>query len=141
MISLNDFNKPDGTTDWEAYHKAQVAAGDVCDTCRTYIMAPNKDGGRRTCNSCQRLIMDRGEVDHDDFIRCPKCGDHWDPQDNDDYDIFSDGEHMVCCPKCDYEFEVSVNVSYTFTSPELEDDDGEEEHGEGEGPGGSAEEG
>jgi len=134
-IRSEDFKKPNGSTDWDAYTKAKVAAGEVCSSCGEYIVSGAYPKGPRTCGSCQQLIMCKDSVQHDHFIRCPKCGDYWDPMAEED-DVFSDGQHAVCCNKCDHEFEVTTTVTYTFESPDLEKNDAEDEdeHGDGGGP-------
>jgi hypothetical protein len=34
-------------------------------------------------------------------------------------DVYSEGSHGVCCPKCEHEFEVVTEVSYSWRSPAL----------------------
>lgn len=116
MISFTDFEDPvTKKIDWGAYHHAEVAAGQKCTCCGDMIY-PAK-GHPSRCSSCEDLDADP-EVRHDHLIRCPACGNHWKPQDTEDYKTaHEDGDHEVNCPECDHEFTVTTSVSYTYTSP------------------------
>lgn len=117
MISHKDFERADGV-DWAAYLRAQVAAGEKCQQCNSYIPLAglNLFGGKpkvgpTLCGSCRRLRDECGEeVTHDHLIRCPDCGNTFEPE---DYNL--DEEQFFYCPDCEAEFE--VQVSCTFTSP------------------------
>lgn len=137
MISMEDHRKPDGTLDWNSYHRAQIAAGDRCESCGAYIVKLSRDPpGPQRCHDCRSISRGTGEETHERLIRCPKCrATH-----TADYETFGsiheEGEHKVWCPTCEHEFEISTHVSFRFKSPALiqeeepeeeEDDDGEEE--------------
>jgi hypothetical protein len=116
-INIDNFRNEDGTHDWDAHEKAQIAHGDICYSCKAFILFPN---GRATkCNSCLALTTSRVEVTHDRFVRCPKCGKTWKPDWCDDGDLYEEGEHEICCGECDATFTVTTHVSFTFCSPGL----------------------
>lgn len=116
IIKLDDFTSVDGDIDWCAYRKAQVANGEECTLCGACIPRPH--GHPTKCSSCEE-IKGKEELGHETFVRCPKCGDYWDPTHSEDYDLFEDGEHGVSCQDCGCDFTVSTSVSYWFTSPSL----------------------
>ena len=37
MIQFEDFRQEDGNTNWDAYRKAQVDAGEICHKCGNYL--------------------------------------------------------------------------------------------------------
>lgn len=116
MIKMKDYEDTEGNLDWRAYNEAQVAAGEKCSKCHAYISFSK---GRMTeCNDCKTLDQDHGEVSHDDFIRCPRCGHTHYAHDGDSYEILADGEHGYSCMECNYDFEITTHVSFTFNSPE-----------------------
>lgn len=130
MTSINDHRNEDGSADWEAYHAAQVLAGDICQTCGRYIInirafGPAREPAPQDCVDCQRM-NDTCEVTHDKFIRCPSCKHRWDPAEYEDYQVFKEDGDEVCCSECDHEFHVGTSVRYTFTSPELVKEEGSE---------------
>jgi len=115
MITFKDYEDDKGNVDWKAYDAAQVAAGEKCEKCGTHIIFSK--GFMAECGNCKALSQDHGEVSHDGFIRCPRCG-HSDYVHGNDYDeIFEEGEHQFSCTECDYDFEISTHVSFTFDSP------------------------
>lgn len=121
MIMLDQFKKPDGTTDWAAYHDAQVNAGETCYECGHYIIF--SDGkGKRKCADCRSLDSDEGAVDHSDKVRCPKCRHQMNISESELWSLYEDGEHDVSCRHCDHDFVVVTSVSYSFESPELIDE-------------------
>jgi len=120
-IKINDFDNPDGSTDWNAYRKAKKTNGEECTECGRYILFGK--GYPDQCSDCKEAKEGRGDLDHDRLVRCPKCRNMWDPWDAEDYDLFNDGTHDVCCTECDHEFEVETQVSYSFRSPAMEEDD------------------
>jgi len=126
-VKMESFRKPDGSVDWTAYSKAEVANGEKCQGCKTMLLYPK--GYPETCGSCRDLVDDAGEVMHDRRVRCPACKHTWSPRDNEDYDVLEDGEHTVSCPECDHEFEVSTSISWTFHSPALKKHEQEEQAG------------
>jgi uncharacterized C2H2 Zn-finger protein len=125
MTNLSDFKLPDGGYDWDAYHKAQRANGDICFKCGSYILYAS--GHLDMCNGCKDFGDDDGEVTHDSFIRCPKCRHSVSVSDSENYELYEDGEHAVSCTSCDHDFTVSTNISYTFTSPAMGDDGEDDE--------------
>ena len=123
---LDDFKKPDGSIDWEAYTKAQVATGERCRKCGSYILFGS--GYAQECSSCKRLQTD-GEVAHESFIRCPACGQTFNPCG--DYDVYNEGENDITCPSCAHEFTIETRITCSFTSPaRLEDQTAEDEGGQ-----------
>ena len=124
MTFINDHKKEDGTTDWNAYNAAQVACGDICQTCGKYILnirifGPARDPAPQDCTDCRSMNTDDGEVTHDKYLRCPKCKNKWDPFECEDYHVAGDGEHDVYCVECDHTFEVVTHVSHSFESPAI----------------------
>jgi len=115
MIKMEDHEDEHGKLDWKAYGAAQVANGDICSRCRSYVTALGV-GHPRECYDCQALDKPE-EVTHNDTVRCPDCGYTWGAHGGDDYDHLGDGEHNMMCPDCDHEFEISTSVSWSFTSP------------------------
>jgi uncharacterized CHY-type Zn-finger protein len=136
IVSVADHQTPDGKMDWKSYNAASEAArrqdindGVYCSSCGAYLIF-NRGGGRQRCGQC-RGLSEPGELTHDRLIRCPACGDTFNPGDNDHYKLYGDGEHSVTCQNCDHQFEVSTHISYSFTSPPrispAEDDEEPEE--------------
>lgn len=115
MVNLDNYKKEDGRYDWNAYHRAQVNAGERCTACRQIIIFGN--GYPSKCNDCERIQEDADEVSHDSRIRCPKCR-HTSPID-DRYELYSEGEHDVSCDECGHDFQISTYVSHSFRSPAL----------------------
>jgi hypothetical protein len=125
MISIDNYKLPDGRTNWEAYRAAKVANGELCRECGRYITFAK--GYPSLCYECKSLQDDKGEVCHDNYIRCPYCkslseGYH--------EDLRGEGEHTVTCYECEKNFEVSVEYSVTYTSPALCETETEEEEEE-----------
>lgn len=115
MISFNDFENPETKRiNWGAYNKACEDAGERCTHCGAMIFPAT--GHRSRCSDCDSLDQPE-EVEHGSHIRCPACGDSWQPHDREDYSVLSDGENSVRCSECAHEFTVKTVVSYTFTSP------------------------
>lgn len=119
MISFKDFEREDGTVDWQAHGRAEVAAGEKCYQCGDFILYSK--GVRILCFDCNKATED-GELNHDRFLRCPKCRELWNPMDSEDYQVFQEDSHDVSCQECGHDFEVSTAVSYTFTSPAMVED-------------------
>jgi len=65
------------------------------------------------CWECQALARESGATRHSSIVRCPKCGETWEPN----WDDGGEGEHIECCPECNEEFEISVHITFSFTSP------------------------
>lgn len=124
MTNFADFTV-DGTTDWEAYREAQIQAGEICCKCGRYLVF-HKTGQITMCSSCKSIQESKESIQHDTYIRCPKCGNSYEALEFSEFDIFEEGEHDVDCPSCGYFFIVETAVSYNFTSPavadEIEDD-------------------
>lgn len=129
MISFKSFEGPDGKIDWDGYRKAEIAAGDRCYKCGSMIIFGR--GYRDQCASCKSLEEDKGEVWHDDKVRCPKCRHLMQVHGSELYDLYDEGEHDVSCQNCDHDFTVSTRVSHSFQSPELIEESAESESGEG----------
>lgn len=123
MISIDDFQKEDGTTDWDAYNAAdkeeksiEVDNGECCSDCGKYIFPAR--GYPVLCGDCKSLKRDTEAVTHNQFIRCPECRETT-AVDDDHYDLFEDGGHDVCCQNCDADFRIITHVSYSFESPAI----------------------
>lgn len=114
MTNIDNYEKPNGGTDWKAYDEAKRQAGEKCIECGRH-MYPAK-GCPAECNRCKAI--ERPErLDHENVVRCPDCGCQHDMQDGDSYDYFEDGDHIMNCQACDYEFTITTSVSFNFTSP------------------------
>jgi len=123
MTSCKDFEDEKGEVDWDAYHAAQIANGDLCQTCGTYILnirlfGPKRDPAPQDCVDCKRMD-DEVEVTHDKYVRCPKCKYKWDPFECEDYQVLKEDGDEVWCGECGHKFHVGTSIRYTFTSPEL----------------------
>jgi len=119
MIDFSDYRNEDGEIDWAAYHKAEIDNGERCITCGTHMFSIWEENNYpHKCIQCKEL-KEPSKVTHDKLIRCPKCKEKWEPADTEDYEVFQDGEHDICCQHCDHEFTISTMVQYNFTSPEL----------------------
>lgn len=124
---MTDFEKcrlPDGTFDHKKYDELRKqenaerkAKGELCQlpNCNRFIMWSS--GLPQTCGACKSLDNPE-ELHHDDHIRCPKCGRHWNVFDGESYELQADGEHDVTCPDCNHEFEIVTTVRCSFQSPE-----------------------
>lgn len=73
MISFNDYRDKDGSINWGAYRKAQIAAGEICKKCGAYISILRSKGYPELCGDCRSMGEDFGEVTHDKYVRCPNC--------------------------------------------------------------------
>jgi DNA-directed RNA polymerase subunit RPC12/RpoP len=122
---------PTNIADWLRAHRerraAEVANGERCAECGTRTFGAS--GSPRTCQECQSLRSESGEVDSDTHIRCPHCGHITSVVDADLWEIGidSDGEHNVHCESCDARFTVTTYVTSTYTSPPLVTEDADEE--------------
>lgn len=119
MISSRDFKLPGGGTDWDAYNRAMIAAGERCSQCSGFIVFA--DGMPTLCGECKPLRDDDGEVIHSGLIRCPFCCATSSPHDYDMHEggLYEEDDHEVECHACERKFMVVTHVSYTFTSPEI----------------------
>jgi uncharacterized C2H2 Zn-finger protein len=119
-INDEDFSGPDGKINHSAANKARITNGETCQKCGGYVTCL-PSGTLTLCYSCRQLADDPGEVTHDAFIRCPKCGHEEDTSqlDSDSGYIFEAGETDWACSECGHVFTVSTDVSYSFTSPEM----------------------
>ncbi len=131
MTEIDDYRKPDGRTDWTAYHAAQEAAGERCKQCGASIIDlsslfrradVHNERGPRKCYDCGQLDTAKKPVRHETFVRCPKCNHCEDITDGDCYELYGDGEHNFTCDECDYDFEVVTHVAYEFESPAMEEE-------------------
>jgi DNA-directed RNA polymerase subunit RPC12/RpoP len=129
MTRMDDHEDAEGNLDWASYRAAQVANGEKCRKCGDHIMSFGADSfGPRSCSSCQQMGGTE-EAIHPSLVRCPKCGETWNPVEGENFELFSDGEHDVSCHECGHDFIVSTRVSFSFTSPERlpEEDEYEDE--------------
>lgn len=120
-IKMEDFRGADGQVDWSALNKARIENGEQCYRCSRGFMIFAK-GHRELCQTCKRFDSNDGEVDHHEYIRCPKCK----ARQTIDYDshgseVYQEGDHEVMCNQCDYRFTIETTVSYSFESPALLD--------------------
>ena len=116
MISIDDFRKEDGRTDWTAFYRARKEAGEICRQCSSCIIFSSGPG---LCNECRHMRDSTIEVEHSRYVRCPKCQDKFSARESEMYELYEEGGHEILCQECDHEFEVVTNVSYSFRSPEL----------------------
>lgn len=115
-VDLGAHHHPDGSLNWSAYRDATIANGETCWQCERGIVHPV--GNRSLCFECNDLITP-DECDHEKYVRCPKCGTHWDPYETEDYNIWAEHDaYSVLCEECEYLFTVRVMVTYNITSPE-----------------------
>jgi hypothetical protein len=142
MISVLDYTKEDGTTDWAAYNQAwkddrreQVNKGHYCCSCGVYLVLAA--GYRTQCSDCQRMLRDDCEVTHEQNVRCPDCSRTMNVSEHELYvfGLYEEGEHEVRCDDCGHSFTVTTELSYHFTSPALnvkkdEDEDEQDEDAE-----------
>lgn len=123
MVHIDDFKKPDGGIDWDAYHKAEVANGERCYRCGGFIMFGK--GYRQVCHTCHSLDEDDGEVESQTFLRCPYCG-HQHQIDWED-GIHDGDSHTITCSECDKDYEITTRIEFYFTSPPRQKQEPEEE--------------
>lgn len=56
--------------------------------------------------------------------KCPHCGEFYDIQSNERWDLYSDDDlHSVECPNCEGEFTVTTSCSYSFSTEDQEDEE------------------
>jgi len=125
IVSYSDFKRPDGSIDWGAFHREDVAAkkldtndGVYCSHCGAYIGGPV--GYPQVCNQCQSLTH-VSELIHSRLVRCPHCAQEIRPSEanaSGRSGLFEPGLHEVVCV-CAYHFTVETHVSYSFVSPAL----------------------
>ena len=58
-------------------------------------------------------------------VRCPKCGNVWEPDEYIYPCLLIEGDNYVWCRECGCDFPVHTKLSYTFSSPVM--DSGKEE--------------
>lgn len=126
MINFKDFTV-NGTTDWKAYKDAQKSVGEICHQCERYITLNRNSKEKTLCSLCKSMSKSPESVQHDKFIRCPKCNEVFEPIAFIDFDIYEEGEHDLDCPKCKHFFIIETTVTYTFESPALVDEEDDDE--------------
>lgn len=115
-VKIEDYRDAEGKVDWRAYRAAEVANGEICWQCASFITYSK--GVRSLCYECKDLLTP-DECDHEKYVRCPKCGAHWDPMEAEDYELFNQHDaYDQWCDECDYKFTVCVDVTYNIRSPE-----------------------
>lgn len=117
MLRYDDFKKEDGSTDYEAYRKAQINCGEACFRCGQYIVMGG--GGKQLCYDCKEMDSEEGDVRHHSRVRCPHCKHVMDVCDSELYELYEDGDHDIYCGECGKEFTVVTTVTHSFESPEL----------------------
>lgn len=131
MVRMEDYRGTDGHIDWTALRKAEIAAGEKCPRCGTYMSNLwEVRNYEHLCSQCSSLDDNKEEISHDSIIRCPNCKESWDVGEGEDYQCYEDGEHDVCCSSCGHDFIVSTSVSYSFTSPALVEQENAEDKSE-----------
>jgi len=137
---MDDFKKADGRIDWNAYREYEVGIGKRCYQCGALIYVCHGRVQTRMCVSCKDLNEkhDR-DVTHDDFVRCPRCGNRdkisdWDCDYGDEK--YMDGEHEITCGECDHEYTITTHCSYCYTSPKMLTEEEKKALDEKLGPGG-----
>lgn len=118
MLNFKDF-ETDGKVDWNAYRKAEIAAGQRCRKCGRFILFGK--GEPTKCSNCRDMDESTDEVCSDHSVRCPKCRHQMDISRCELYDLYEEGDHDVSCQECDHDFEVVTVVNHTFKSPALVD--------------------
>ena len=121
MLNSRDFTKSDGSIDWDALHAAELKSGLRCRICGYMLMHASE----RECRICQQAHQPP-EWRDSNRVRCPSCVKVWEPGDQDQYELYTEGEHDVDCGHCDATFQVSTRVSHTFTSPKLREEKSDE---------------
>lgn len=129
MISFSDFKDEKGEVDWNAYHRAQVAAGERCKQCEGHVSFFAKASGPALCASCKDLRDDPDDVTHRKLVRCPKCRHSQDPYP--DYGGPSNHamgceEDDIQCNECEHKYRIGIRLTIDYKSPELEPES--EEH-------------
>lgn len=117
MISHKDFQDAHGNIDWKSYRAAEIAAGERCSSCDTFIYPGT--GHPTECADCKTMRNSNSNVYHNSHIRCPACSHVTHPYEADIYEVYQEGDHLIRCEECDHEFMVSTSVKYTFESPEI----------------------
>jgi hypothetical protein len=134
FVSFDDFRDDNDDIDWDAYHKEQERVGEICYQCGASMLTATMIGSlfgredhvktKQLCYACKNLDADKSErVEHQQYLRCPKCGHRMTVSGAeccDWFEIYEEGEHGVCCTECDHEFEISTRVEFHFTSPAME---------------------
>lgn len=130
--SMSAFENAEGSVDWQAYRKAQVANGERCRRCDDLIIFAK--GYPTSCRGCTDLQGGQEELRHNTLVRCPKCRHSWDPFESEDFQLLAEDGGDTTCVECDHTFNVETSIQYTFTSPamlpqesEPEEDDEEDE--------------
>ncbi len=121
MANFKDFEDDKGKVDWTAYHKRRKDIGEECFECGRLIHLDGIDapGHPEKCRDCNDMSVDKEEVTHEDFIRCPACRNQMRIIGGNDFDCYDAGEHEIMCDECEFEFEITTDVTYTFTSPAM----------------------
>jgi len=118
MLSFKDYEKEDGSIDWDRLRKAEIEQGYRCYTCKQSILFGGK-GYQEECHQCKDLKSGR-DVSHSKMIRCPSC-EHTEFVDWESEFCYEAGEHEVYCSSCDKVYVVTTHVEYSYTSSPLED--------------------
>jgi transcription elongation factor Elf1 len=84
-----------------------------CTQCRNYSYISKGS----VCRDCEAFTDDKGEVDHDTDIRCPKCGHQENVWDSEQYSLIKDGGDEATCSECGHRFDVNCTITYNFQSP------------------------
>ena len=96
----------------------------TCKICKAYVILTSvykeeKYKADGLCYDCRCMKNDNGEVDHHDYIRCPKCKNVVDAYEVYEGELNEEGEHEAWCDECNHEYTISTRVEFTFTSPAL----------------------
>ncbi len=114
--TYNDYMKE--LSDYRQRHAQEVEEGKWCCKCNAFLLFSH--GFPERCADCQKIDKP-DELRHDHFVRCPKCKSTWQPYEHEEYEVFEEGQHEICCQECDHSFEVETWIQYTFTSPPIID--------------------
>lgn len=115
MLNYKDFEGPDGKIDWSALRRAEVASGERCKQCDTFIWPASP--ATQLCHDCRDFEANDGAVWHDHAIRCPNCGNVEHASERGECGVYADGTHELYCYECEQDFEIETAVSYSFKSP------------------------
>ena len=62
------------------------------------------------------------EYDNANNPICPHCGHIYDIQENEDWDLYEDGDKEIKCPICNLSYEVMVSVTYSYSTSEQDNE-------------------
>jgi DNA-directed RNA polymerase subunit RPC12/RpoP len=120
MINFKAYKLPSGLIDWKGYNEAQKAIGEACYKCGVEFLDESSTG-KRLCSNCESLSNLSIAVQHEEYIRCPHCGNQerifdWDDRDCGDVK-YVEGSHEVTCSRCEKDYTIETYVNILYESP------------------------